>query len=113
MCLARRSAGVNHLYALRFAMADRQEGVTHASEEGSALLLKAVFIFFRTASFVPVVAAPGALMTIVIGFTMAALGLGLTQSWWLLGLAMAATFIVAVERGQYRTTRPKSAVLSA
>jgi hypothetical protein len=52
--------------------------------------------------------APGALMTVTVGFAMASLGLGLTQSWWLLGLAMAAVFILAVERGQFRTTRPRS-----
>jgi hypothetical protein len=53
--------------------------------------------------------APGALMTVTVGFSMAALGLGLTQSWWLIGLAMAAVFVVAVEHGQFRTTRPRTA----
>lgn len=55
-------------------------------------------------------AAPGALMTLTAGFSLAVLGQGATQAWWLMGLAVAALTVVAVDHGQYRTTRPRSAV---
>jgi hypothetical protein len=52
--------------------------------------------------------APGALMTLVVAFVLAVAGKGAAQSWWLTGLAVATMAILAVERGQYRTTRPKT-----
>jgi hypothetical protein len=52
--------------------------------------------------------APGALMTLVVAFTLAVAGKGAAQAWWLMGLALAPLVVVAVERGQYRTTRPRS-----
>ncbi len=53
-------------------------------------------------------AVPGALMTLTVAFVLAALGQGAAQAWWLMGLALAAVTVVAVDRGQYRTTRPRS-----
>lgn len=55
-------------------------------------------------------AVPGALMTLTVAFVLAALGQGAAQAWWLIGLALAALTVVAVDRGQYRTTRPRSTV---
>jgi hypothetical protein len=52
-------------------------------------------------------AAPGAMMTLSIAFSLAVLGQGAAQAWWLIGLAVAGILAVAVDRGQYRTTRPR------
>jgi len=52
--------------------------------------------------------APGALMTLVVAFVLAITGQGAAQSWWLMSLVLAAVVILAVDRGQYRTSRPKS-----
>ena len=57
-------------------------------------------------------AAPGAMMTLSVAFSLAVLGQGAAQAWWLIGLALAAILAVAVDRGQYRTTRPRSAGLA-
>lgn len=58
-------------------------------------------------------AVPGALMTLTVAFMLAALGQGAAQAWWLMGLALAAITVVAVDRGQYRTTRPRSQTVFA
>lgn len=57
-------------------------------------------------------AAAGALMTLTVAFVLAAAGQGAAQAWWLVGLALAAVTAVAVDRGQYRTTRPRSRPLT-
>ena len=44
-------------------------------------------------------------------FTVACLGVGLTAIWWLTTLAIAIVVFVSVERGQFRTSRPKVAKL--
>jgi hypothetical protein len=53
-------------------------------------------------------AAAGALMTLTVAFVLAVTGQGAAQAWWLVGLALAAITAVAVDRGQYRTTRPRT-----
>jgi hypothetical protein len=53
-------------------------------------------------------AAPGALMTLAVAFSLAVMGQGAAQAWWLMGLAVAAVAVLAVDHGQYRTTRPRS-----
>ncbi|WP_406856023.1 peptide ABC transporter permease [Alsobacter sp. KACC 23698] len=52
-------------------------------------------------------ASPGALMMLTVAFTLAALGQGAAQAWWLSTLVLGAVTIIAVDRGQYRTSRPK------
>ncbi len=52
--------------------------------------------------------APGAMMTIVVAVLLAVFGKAGLQSWWLTMLALTAVTLVAVERGQYRTVRPKT-----
>ena len=52
---------------------------------------------------------PGAMACFASAFTVACLGVGLTAIWWLTALAIAAVVFVAVERGQFRTSRPKVA----
>ena len=58
-------------------------------------------------------AVPGALMTLTVAFVLAALGQGAAQAWWLMSLALAAVTVRAVDRGQYRTTRPRSQTMFA
>jgi len=41
----------------------------------------------------------------------ACLGVGLTAIWWLSIIAIVIVVFVAVERGQFRTSRPKVAKL--
>ncbi|MHB2167239.1 peptide ABC transporter permease [Alsobacter sp. R-9] len=53
-------------------------------------------------------AAAGALMTLSVAFVLAVAGQGAAQAWWLFGLSLAALTAVAVDRGQYRTTRPRT-----
>ncbi len=54
---------------------------------------------------------PGAMACFASAFAVACLGVGLTAIWWLTALAIAAVVFVAVERGQFRTSRPKVAKL--
>jgi hypothetical protein len=54
---------------------------------------------------------PGAMGCFAAAFTVACLSVGLTAIWWLTALAIAAVVFVSVERGQFRTTRPKVAKL--
>ncbi len=54
---------------------------------------------------------PGAMACFASAFTIACLGVGLTAIWWLTALATAALVFVTVERGQFRTSRPKVAKL--
>jgi len=44
-------------------------------------------------------------------FAIACLGIGLTTVWWLATLAIAVMIFIAVERGQFRTSRQKVARL--
>lgn len=53
---------------------------------------------------------PGGLMTLTVAFILAAFGQGAAQAWWLMSLVLGAVAIVAVDRGQYRTSRPKTHV---
>lgn len=55
-------------------------------------------------------AAPGALMTLMVAFTLGVLGQASAQAWWLISLAVAAVMVVAVDHGQYRTRRPVSRI---
>jgi hypothetical protein len=54
---------------------------------------------------------PGAMGCFAAAFTVACLSVGLTAIWWLTTLAIATVVFVAVERGQFRTSRPKVAKL--
>jgi hypothetical protein len=54
---------------------------------------------------------PGAMGCFATAFTVACLGVGLTAIWWLTTLAIAIVVFVSVERGQFRTSRPKVAKL--
>jgi hypothetical protein len=44
-------------------------------------------------------------------FLIACIGVGMMVMWWLTTLALAVLVFVAVERGQFRTRRPKASLL--
>lgn len=52
--------------------------------------------------------APGALAGLACAFAIFVAGLGPTQMWWVTTLVVAAIAFTAVERGQFRTQRPKA-----
>ncbi len=51
--------------------------------------------------------APGTTAAFVTAFAIACCGVGVTVIWWLTSLALAVLVFVAIERGQFRTRRPK------
>ncbi|GJD94352.1 peptide ABC transporter permease [Methylobacterium iners] len=56
---------------------------------------------------------PGAMAAFAAAFTIACVGVGLTAMWWVTSLSIAVLVFVAVERGQFRTRRPKASLLRA
>ena len=57
------------------------------------------------------VLVPGVMAAFAAAFTVACIGVGLTVIWWLTSLALTVLVFVAVERGQFRTRRPKLRLL--
>ncbi|WP_407522523.1 peptide ABC transporter permease [Methylobacterium oryzisoli] len=55
--------------------------------------------------------APGAMATAAAAFASACLGIGTTVIWWLTSLAVAVLAFAAIERGQFRTSRPRASAL--
>ncbi|MFE1597809.1 peptide ABC transporter permease [Methylobacterium sp. ID0610] len=55
--------------------------------------------------------APGAMATAMTAFASACLGMGTTVIWWLTSVAIAVLAFIAIERGQFRTSRPKASAL--
>ncbi|ACL56387.1 hypothetical protein [Methylobacterium nodulans] len=55
--------------------------------------------------------APGAMATAMTAFASACLGIGTTVIWWLTSVAVAVLAFIAIERGQFRTSRPKASAL--
>lgn len=51
---------------------------------------------------------PGIMATFATAFALGCLGIGTTQVWWFTALVMLVLIFVAIERGQFRTTRPKA-----
>jgi hypothetical protein len=51
---------------------------------------------------------PGMMAGFASTYGFAGLGIGTAQIWWLTAVAVAALLFVAIERGQFRTTRPKA-----
>ena len=54
------------------------------------------------------VLGPGIMAAFATAFTLGCLGIGTAQIWWLTVLIVVLLIFVAVERGQFRTTRPKA-----
>jgi hypothetical protein len=57
--------------------------------------------------------APLALAGIASAYTYAAIAVGATQTWWMNGMIVFAVVLLSVERGRYRTVRPRAAVKGA
>jgi hypothetical protein len=54
---------------------------------------------------------PGAMAAAVTAYASACLGIGTTVVWWLTSLAVVVLAFIAIERGQFRTSRPKASAL--
>ncbi len=54
------------------------------------------------------VLGPGIMAAFASAYTFACLGIGTAQVWWFTGLVIVVLAFVAVERGQFRTKRPKA-----
>ena len=51
---------------------------------------------------------PGTVAAFATAFTYACLGIGTAQMWWFTALVVTILMFVAIERGQFRTNRPKA-----
>jgi hypothetical protein len=51
---------------------------------------------------------PGIMAAFATAFALGCFGIGTTQVWWFTALVMLVLIFVAIERGQFRTTRPKA-----
>jgi hypothetical protein len=51
---------------------------------------------------------PGMMAGFATAYGLACLGIGTAQIWWLTSVAIVALLFAAIERGQFRTTRPKA-----
>ena len=51
---------------------------------------------------------PGMIAAFAAAYAFACLGIGTAQMWWFTALALVVLVFVAIERGQFRTTRPKA-----
>jgi hypothetical protein len=54
--------------------------------------------------------APGIMAAFACAFALGCLGIGTMQVWWFTALVVIVLIFVAIERGQFRTTRPKAVV---
>ncbi|GJE56288.1 hypothetical protein EKPJFOCH_2789 [Methylobacterium thuringiense] len=54
---------------------------------------------------------PGSIAAFATVFTIGCIGVGLTAIWWLTSIAIAVLAFVAIERGQFRSSRPKASLL--
>ncbi|KQP88378.1 hypothetical protein [Methylobacterium sp. Leaf117] len=71
----------------------------------------ALYAAIRRAGREASVLVPGAMAAFASAFVIACIGVGMTVMWWLTTLAVAILVFVAVERGQFRTRRPKASLL--
>lgn len=72
----------------------------------------ALYAGMRRASAASTPLVPGAMAAFATAFTIGGIGVGLTAMWWLTSLAIAALVFVAIERGQFRSRRPKASLLA-
>ena len=52
--------------------------------------------------------APGIMASFACAYALGCLGIGTTQVWWFTALVVLVLIFVAIEQGQFRTTRPKA-----
>ena len=69
-----------------------------------------VFHAFRAAGRFGLEVAPLALAGLASAFTFALLERGATQTWWMNGMTVFAIVLLSVERGRYRTVRPRASM---
>ncbi len=69
-----------------------------------------VFLTFRAAGRFGLEVAPFALGGLASAFAFTFLERGATQTWWLNGMTVFAILLMSVERGRYRTVRPRAAL---
>ncbi len=67
-----------------------------------------VFHAFRAAGRFGLEVAPLALAGLASAFTYAIIERGATQTWWMNGMVVFAIVLLSVERGRYRTVRPRA-----
>lgn len=67
----------------------------------------ALFVSIRRCGKDAPLVVPGAIAAFATAYTIAGIGVGLTVMWWLTSLAITVLVFVTVERGQFRTRRPK------
>jgi hypothetical protein len=77
---------------------------------GAAALAILAHAGVRAAGRLGLEVAPLALAGFASAFTYAAIAPGATQTWWFNGMIVFAIVLVSVERGRYRTVRPRAAV---
>lgn len=69
-----------------------------------------VYSLFRITGRLGLEVAPLALAALASAFTYTLTERGATQTWWMNGLAVLAIVLVSVDRGRYRTVRPRASV---
>lgn len=74
---------------------------------GLAILLHGAF---RAAGRLGYEVAPLALAGLACAFTFTLIDRSATQTWWMNGMAVFAILLVSVERGRYRTVRPRASL---
>ncbi|MFC7398176.1 peptide ABC transporter permease [Chelatococcus sp. GCM10030263] len=80
---------------------------------GAAALAVGLFWAARRASFANPVLVPGIMAAFTASFMLACLGVGSAIAWWVTTMSIAVIAFVAIERGQFRTSRPKARLWTA
>lgn len=75
---------------------------------GALGLAGIVYFGFRAAGRFGYELAPSALAALSAAWVFAVLERGATQTWWLNGMSVVAVVLMSVERGRYRTVRPRA-----
>ncbi|MDF3060101.1 MAG: peptide transporter permease [Microvirga sp.] len=78
-------------------------GVVGAFGVAAALFAAILACETRSPSLVP-----GMIAAFATAYAFACLGIGTAQMWWFTALALVVLVFVSIERGQFRTTRPKA-----
>lgn len=72
----------------------------------------ALYLSIRRAARTPPAIAAAAMAAFAAAFTIGCIGVGLTAIWWFTFLSLTAIAFVAIERGQFRSRRPKASQLT-
>lgn len=80
---------------------------------GAFAAAAALYLSIRRASATQPVIAPAVMAAFAAAFTIGCIGIGLTAIWWFTFLAVTAIAFIAIERGQFRSRRPKASQLTS